>query len=259
VKSSNFKSSKDPATGMVMTNPSAMPYEDLSLQAESVTLGAFDLSPTLVSKLSDYEDRPVTDEDLAKVPEALRAGMQISSGSFYLGANPSTPAVGDVRVTYKVVLPALVTVVAGQKGKELIAWESPGGTGSIAELRAGEFSKDEMFEAAVSDRALMSWVLRFGGFLAMFFGISMILRPFVVMGDIIPFVGSFLALGAGILGFFLAAILSLGTIAIGWLIARPLLGIVLCSVTVMLFGAMVVGAVTLGRSRLKARQAEAAA
>ncbi|TNE90197.1 MAG: hypothetical protein EP330_09060 [Deltaproteobacteria bacterium] len=257
VSSSSFKAKVDPVTKEALVNPSAMPYEDADFAAKKVTVGAFDLSVGLVNRLTAWEDRTVSADDLAVAPDAVKGSLQVHDGGYYLGANPSSPSIGDVRIKYRMVKPAVVTVVAAQKNKTLDAWESPGGTGSIAELRAGTLSKDEMFEAAVSDRALMSWIIRFGGFLAMFFGITMILRPFVVLGDVIPFVGNFLAMGSAILGFFLAAILSLGTIAIGWIIARPILGMVLCSITVLLFGAMVAGAFTLGRARMKAREAAA--
>lgn len=256
VSSSSFKKKKDPATGAALVNPSQMEFDDADFAAKRVTVGAFDLAPNLVSKIQAWEDREVTDEDLAAAPAEIQTRLKTYDGGYYLGVDPASPIVGDIKVKFKVVKPAVVTVVASQTNSTLETWLTSAGS-EIAELRVGTLTKDEMFEAAVSDRALMSWVLRIGGFFAMFIGLTMIFRPFVVIGDIIPFVGNFLAMGSAVFAFFIAAILSLGTIALSWLIARPLIGAVLCSITILLIVGMVGLAFTLGRSRLKAK-AEAA-
>ena len=252
IKSGSFKKASEHA------NPSSMAYSAESFTAKSVTVGGFDLSAGLIGQISAWEDLEITSDTLAAAPDGIRGRLQVADGGYYIGADPSTPAIGDMRVSFEVVRPTVVTVVAGQDNNMLDSWESPLGTGSLSMLEVGSLESDEMFEAAESRSVALTWGLRIGGFFAMFMGITMILRPFTVVGDIIPFVGSFLRLGAGILGCFMASILSLGTIALGWLFARPILGAVLCSMTILLFVGLVVLAVTLGRSRLKAAQDAAA-
>lgn len=257
IDSSGFKMDKDPATGAVLVNPSSMEFEDADFAAKKITIGAYDLAPVLVSKLSSWEPREVTEEDRAAAPELLRERLQVHDGGYYLGANPGSPSIGDIRVKWQVVKPTVATVVAAQNNNTLMAWETSNGD-TIAELREGTLSMDEMFEAAVSDRSTLAWILRFGGFFAMFFGLTMIFRPFVVMGDVIPVIGNFLAMGSAVFAFFIAAILSLGTIGLSWLIARPLVGAILCSVTILFIVGMVGLAFTFGRMRKKS-MAEAAA
>jgi hypothetical protein len=58
----------------------------------------------------------------------------------------------------------------------------------------------------------------------MFLGLVMILRPISVAGDVLPFMGSMMAFGAGAFAFVIASVLSTGTIAVAWIFYRPLLG-----------------------------------
>ncbi|MCO4745074.1 MAG: TMEM43 family protein [Proteobacteria bacterium] len=253
IDSSSFKEKKGHG------NPGAMPYEDEDFAAKRVTVEAFDLSPGLISKITSWEDLDVSAEQLAAAPETLRPQLQVHNGGYYMGANPASPVIGDVRINFDVVRPTVVTVVSGQKNSTLDSWESPRGTGSLSMLSVGNLTSDEMFEAAESSAVMMTWILRIGGFFAMFFGITMIVRPFVVIADIIPFLGSFLRLGSGIIGFFVSAILSLGTIGLGWLFARPILGMLLCTVSVLMFAALAVLAITIGKKKLGASDEPAAA
>ena len=62
------------------------------------------------------------------------------------------------------------------------------------------------------------------GFLAMFLGFVFVLRPLSVVGSVVPFVGSLLGAGTGLVAFLVALALSFTTIALAWLAYRPLLG-----------------------------------
>jgi len=53
----------------------------------------------------------------------------------------------------------------------------------------------------------------------------MIFKIFSVLGDVIPFIGSLIAFGTGIISFVLALAIGAVVIAIGWFVARPLLSI----------------------------------
>lgn len=61
----------------------------------------------------------------------------------------------------------------------------------------------------------------------MFIGLKLVLKPLSVIGSIIPFIGDIIAIGTGIVAFFIALPLSLITIAIAWFSARPLISIIL--------------------------------
>ena len=99
---------------------------------------------------------------------------------------------------------------------------------------------------AERDNTIITWGVRFGGFLLMFTGLRMISQPLEVVLDRIPFVGRFagdLMSGAtGVLNCIVAAILSILTITSAWLFYRPLL-------TFFLFG-IVAGLVYVAKKKV---------
>ncbi len=63
----------------------------------------------------------------------------------------------------------------------------------------------------------------------MLVGVAMILRPLSVFADVIPFPGSIVGAGTGILSCLIAAPFAFLTVAVAWLRYRPLIGISLLS------------------------------
>ncbi len=86
-------------------------------------------------------------------------------------------------------------------------------------------SAEEMFQDAQDANSFMTWLLRAVGFIMMFAGLSMILKPLSVLADLIPFIGDIIEVGTGIIAFLVALPLTLITIAIAWLFYRPLIAI----------------------------------
>ncbi len=83
----------------------------------------------------------------------------------------------------------------------------------------------------------------------MFLGLALFFRPLSVLGDVVPMFGSLLAFGTGLFAFAIAAVLSVGTIGVAWIIYRPVLGIALLAVAI---GLLVWLAVS-GRKRAAAK------
>jgi hypothetical protein len=81
----------------------------------------------------------------------------------------------------------------------------------------------------------LTWALRFAGFLALSFSISLIFRPIVILASVIPILGRILNFGANLFAGFFAAILSLMVIGIAWLFYRPFLGLSLLAAGVLIF------------------------
>ncbi|MCW5210069.1 hypothetical protein VU10_07890, partial [Desulfobulbus sp. US1] len=73
---------------------------------------------------------------------------------------------------------------------------------------------------------------------------------FSVLADVLPFLGSIVEAGTGFIAFLLAGVLSLITIAVAWIVFRPLLGIILLAIAV--------GLVVLIGSKIKAGKASKA-
>ncbi len=115
----------------------------------------------------------------------------------------------------------------------------------------GNKSAEEMLATMESENVMLTWILRAAGFLMMAFGIGMVFSPLAVLADVLPIMGDLLRMGIGLFAAFVAAALSLVTIALAWLAYRPVLGITLLAAAL----ALIVLLKVLGRSRKPAAAA----
>jgi hypothetical protein len=205
-------------------------------EAKTVTVGAFQLPPSLVKKITKEEKLPASDSDAGK-PAKLPEGFKVSSGYFFKG-DPTTPAIGDLRVEFFAVKPLTVSLIARQVKSTFEPYPAQAG-GTIEMLKEGTASAQAMFEQAEAENVMMTWILRLVGFIAMAAGIFLFFKPLVVLADVIPIVGDLLGAGIGIFAVLVALPLSVITIAIGWVFYRPVLGIaLLAGAVVILVGAI---------------------
>ena len=91
----------------------------------------------------------------------------------------------------------------------------------------GEKSMEEMFASAQSANTVMCWIVRLVGILLMYMGLSMVFRPLSVLADVLPILGDIVGIGTGFVAGILAGICGLTTIAIAWIVYRPVLGVAL--------------------------------
>jgi hypothetical protein len=237
IRSSSFKKSGE------HENPGAMPYVAEEQTANRVTLGAFTLSSSQVNRINRFE--PLSIGSDTQSPESLDSRMIRQANSFYLGENPASPQVGDVRIQFESVAPTEVSIVAQQNGSGLRPYHAQAG-GDIELLQIGAHTAEAMFQKAQSDNTILTWVLRAAGFILMMIGLSMIFKVFSVLADVLPFLGSIVEAGTGFIAFLLSAVLSLITIAVAWIVFRPLLGIILLVIAVGLI-VLIGGKIKAGR------------
>ena len=212
-------------------NPSSMPFEGKTVAADPIVIGDWILGPRFVGKLTRDQPLKVGAAELERASDTVRDRLRLSGDGFYLGQDPGSPEIGDVRITFKVVPRAEITVVGQQKGQSLEPYKAKVG-GDIALLTYGAKTSEEMFDAAKASNSTLTWILRLVGFMVIMIGFSTILKPLAVAADLIPFLGNLAEKGIGLAAFLLAALVSLVTIAIGWIFYRPLLGITLLAAAV---------------------------
>ena len=141
----------------------------------------------------------------------------------------SQPRIGDMKVTFRVVYPHDISLVAKQHGDTFVGYTAK--TGKKVDLLAdGIKDSAEMFEAARSGNTMITWLIRIAGFLLMFFGLSAVLKPLSVLADVLPILGDIVEIGAGIVAGLVALVCALVTIAIAWLFYRPIIGCILLAV-----------------------------
>ncbi len=211
-------------------NPGNMAYQSKTIMAENVRLGAFKLPDFFVRKIRG--ESPLTLNPEANLPiTKKRRDVQKQANGFYLGGNPDSPQVGDLRITYRVVLPAEISLVARQAGTSFAPYQTAAG-GSIELLSMGTFGADAMFKEAQQSNTFLTWALRLGGFVLMAIGVNMLLAPLVVLADVVPAIGSLIGAGTFFISMLFSGVFSFLTIAIAWFVYRPLLGCVLVGVAV---------------------------
>lgn len=210
-------------------NPSEFPYDSMTWDAEDVAVGAFYLSADLIEVLDDFTDLPVR-----AAPEgfAWPEDASLDKGGIYLGADPAQPQIGDVRINYEVVEPGPVSLVAAQEGDSFAAYRTQAGD-SLAMITTGRVPAQQMFEDALSENVLLTWLLRLGGFVLLWFGFSLLFAPLSVLADVVPLFGKLVGAATGLIAFLLALALALAVIAFAWLFFRPLLGITLLVLAVV--------------------------
>ena len=217
-------------------NPGSMRFSTQARDAANVKVGAFSLPGDLVQMIDNYTSIPAGNDLASALPNDLKDDVVASDGSLYFThepgskADPASPKVGDLKVTFKTVLPGPVSVIARQTGSTLGAF--PTKNGPLQLLYTGTHSAAEMFQKEQSKNTLLTWVLRGVGFLAMWFGLLLILAPLRVFADIVGILGDIAGAGIGLVTFFAAVGLSLVIIAIAWIAFRPVVGIGLMVVAV---------------------------
>jgi Transmembrane protein 43 len=202
------------------------PYDSKKVTAKKVTLGAFQVPANLASRMGNPEPVAVDDKTVAAFPADLRARAHLAGAAIVVGDDPQKPRVGDLRITFTVTKPAPSTVVAMQSGNTFAGYQTRAGD-KLLMVETGTKSAAEMFTEAEATNSAFTWFLRGVGFFVMFIGVLLVFRPLVTIGDVVPFIGSILGFGAGIIAFIVAIIFSTITIAISWIIFRPLVGILL--------------------------------
>ncbi|KJS02576.1 MAG: hypothetical protein VR65_05150 [Desulfobulbaceae bacterium BRH_c16a] len=208
-------------------NPARMAYESKTVIADDVRLGAYRLPDFLVRKIGN--ETPLTLDTNFKPPHNMPGTIHRENNGFYFGTNPDTPQVGDLRIEYKVVLPADISLVARQMGSSFAPYQASAG-GTIELLEMGIKDAETMFQQAQQTSTIMTWIVRFVGFLLMALGMNLVLAPLAVFADVVPAVGSIVGAGTKFISTLLAGAVSFITIGIAWMVYRPLLGVALVGI-----------------------------
>jgi hypothetical protein len=147
------------------------------------------------------------------------------------------PRIGDQRVRFAETKPKTFSIVGVQRGNTLTAFVSETGKGGdILFLKSGTHSSEQLFDQAESDNKAATWALRFVGFFMMAFGLYLTFRPLKTMTERIPCVGTVVEYGLKFVAVTVAALLSIITIAISWLVANPKIGAIILCVGVAVIG-----------------------
>lgn len=223
-------------------NPGHWAYADQAFQAKSARLGAFGVPVSSV---------PGGSSPFSITPEmAARAhdhDLEQDGNYLYLGHNPRHPEVGDLRISFSVNTAApVVSAIGQQQGSSLVPYLAKHGGKTVFSMAAGDVPAERMFTALEQSNNTWLWFMRFLGWVLVCHGISKLFQPLVVMADVVPAVGDLVGTGVGLVSILIGTPLVLLMLALGWLTARPMVGIGLL--------VMAGGLVTVALVKLRGRQ-----
>ena len=172
--------------------------------AKDVYFGAYRLSDVLSKQMTVCtgaltDDVPL--EALEKWNEKLvahfgsqRQYVRPNGTNIYFGAHPDSPRVGDVRVSFDVVLPQEVSLLCGVAGDSLSYYYSPN-KARMAVLRQGNYPAEELIKAQGEDNSDTTASSRAVGFLQLFFGLWIMIKGYEKRSGLSRF-GEFLVRGS---------------------------------------------------------------
>lgn len=206
-------------------NP-GMNYASDRFQIPQAALGAFRLDAPVLDRIGGAE-RLSLDQSMIDAVKASYSGpraLHVTGAGAYIGFDPSSPRIGDYRMSWRVVPLGPVSVVGRQTGDGFAPYQTVAGN-RLLMVDNGVVPAEEMFADAMTGNAILTWALRIGGLLLLMFAFSLIMGPIGVLADVIPFLGSLVRLGTGAIAFVLAVLVGGATIALAWFWYRPLLAI----------------------------------
>lgn len=207
------------------SNPD-MTIRGKSFQVPEAKLGAFTLDQPVLDLMSNDEALTLRPDQIDAIRAAYSGSKpaKVVDGRIYLGYNATSPQIGDYRVTYSLVPVGTSSIVGKQTGSRLTGYQTVAGD-ELLMVDAGSVSAEKMFEEAKTANTFITWILRVVGLVLLFIGFAMLLSWMGVLADVIPFVGSIVSFGTGLIAFVMAILVGSAVIAFAWFWYRPLLAL----------------------------------
>lgn len=203
-----------------------MPVTSENFQVSDAKVGGFTIKGEDIAPLGEASAVKLTQENLEAFNAFFGDGrtVKLQQGEIYAGDNPSSPRVGDLRISYSRGDLTEASFVGKQLGEGLGPYAASNGH-EIFLSAAGKVPAAQMFKDAEEVNVIITWLVRAGGLLMMLIGFVMTFSILSVLADIIPFIGSMVAFGTGTIALLLTLILGPLVIALGWFAYRPLLAL----------------------------------
>ena len=164
--------------------------------------------------------------EAAQVKDSL-AYVHVFGNQVYIGFNPSTPSIGDIRLTFEQLAPSCnISLIAVPTNGTFTTFQAKHDSNEY-ELRVGTWTLDQMIKQANDENATLTWILRILGVIIVIAALKMIFGILVTILKLVPFLASIMNLGVSLVCGVLGFVWSLIVIAIAWIFYRPLLGIAL--------------------------------
>ena len=158
-------------------NPS-MEIRGRSFQIPEAKLSAFTLDQPVLDQIGGNEVLTVKPDQSAEIEAAYSGDKKLSivDGRIYLGWNPSSPAIGDYRVSYELVPLGGISVIGQQQGQKFQHYQTIAGD-QLLMVSLGNIPATQMFKEAEDANKLMTWIIRAVGLVLLGVGICAVHEP----------------------------------------------------------------------------------
>ena len=181
---------------------------------------------------------------LNTLPYAKQQELELTDNMIYSQTQVvNMPEIGSTRIRYEVITPQIVSVISKQSGNTLIPYVTKNGR-MISMIELGENTAEKMFAGAVANNKTVTWLLRGLGLILMYIGFTMVFGVLPIIASIVPFIGRMIGASISMLSFGLTLIVGSITIAMAWLVYRPIV-----SILILGFGAL--GVILLSKTSKK--------
>ena len=214
-------------------NPVDVKYQSERFETEeTLKIGAYNL-------ISDFKqllpaNKNVAIEEGIELPE----GYKINNKYITNSEDVTTPAIGDIRISYTKNDWKEASVLGKQKDDTIGAYTTKKNT-NIKKIVEGIKNSEEIIGGIEKANKMSKWMFRILGSLLIIMAVSSILGPLTTILGFIPFLGKIVNSMIGVVSFLIGLSISLVVIAIAWFAARPIVSIVLIAIVVGLIVALV--------------------
>ena len=209
------------------TNPEEKPYENQKYNASELKVGVYKLSNSFASSITANNN--IEDFAEAIIPEGYTANGKYITNS----EDVESPAIGDIRISFAYASYSDVSIMGKLSNDTVIDYTTKTGSKFTFFTEGTHDGKDMITSKEKSDKA-MKWILRLVGTLAIIFGISGIFGPLTTLTSYVPILGRLVSGATGLISFFVGLAISLVIIAVSWIAFRPVLGIALLAIAIVL-------------------------
>ncbi len=202
--------------------------------AQTVTVGAYLLNEPLKNDMDDWEQVAVNQAAVEEIigPER-RSLYSFLDNEIYFGTapiDPHRPDLGDHRISFHRVPTGPVTLMARLTSNSFTEYSTTNGE-SFQRLYSETLTAEQFIGKLRTENTILAWGIRFGGLALSIVGIMLILGPARALFQWIPFVGEVTGFLFFVVAVLVGFLISVTTISISWLAVRPLLGLVLISIS----------------------------
>ena len=213
--------------------------EDEDQYAKNATFGAYRLTDGIIGSISGEEPvQPVVSEGqmnqlLAKVADSTVV-VTVRGNQVYIGADPDSPHIGDVRITFnQVTSPKTISLLQKVVNGTFESYIAKNGK-SFSKVEMGTVSAENMIEHQKSANKVWLWLLRILGIILVIAGNKGLLGFISTVFAVVPFVQKIIGTGIGLVATIVGLIWSIIVIALAWVAHRPVLAISLLAVAAVL-------------------------